>query len=58
MQTGPMIGKFFISEYFDANPSNVAFWSQAQNGNRSALFDFRLHFTMESICTTMPVSQA
>jgi alpha-amylase len=50
MQTAPMAGKFFVSEYFDGNPGNLDYWCRSQCGNRSAVFDFPMHFTLEDIC--------
>jgi alpha-amylase len=51
MTSRSMARGFCVSEYFDGNPQNLAWWTR-QSGmqGRSAVFDFTLHFALQAMC--------
>jgi len=51
MTSRSMARGFCVSEYFDGNPQNLAWWArQSGMGGRSAVFDFTLHFALQAMC--------
>jgi alpha-amylase len=51
MTSRAMANTFCVSEYFDANPGALAWWTRGSGMNgRSSVFDFTLHFTLQAMC--------
>jgi alpha-amylase len=45
-----MASRFCVAEYFDGSPDALAWWAQNQMGGRSSVFDFTLHWALQSVC--------
>jgi alpha-amylase len=51
MAARSMGSRFCVSEYFDGDPDNLAWWAHASGmAGRSAVFDFTLHFALQAMC--------
>jgi alpha-amylase len=51
MTARSMGSRFCVSEYFDGNPDNLAWWAHASGmQGRSKVFDFTLHFALQGMC--------
>jgi alpha-amylase len=51
MTSAAMASRFCVSEYFDGNPGNLDGWAHASAmQGRSAVFDFPLHWALQSMC--------
>jgi alpha-amylase len=51
MRSRAMADKFFYSEYFDGNPSNLDWWATSPPmSSRSLVADFALHWALQAAC--------
>ena len=51
MTARSMGSRFCVSEYFDGDPASLEWWAHDSGmGGRSAVFDFTLHFALQSMC--------